>query len=84
MYMTYLIYILFLVIFLSILLIIMRSSRENFDTYGNCVNQGYPFDWCLRVPIDVYDTKSTCWCPAGQKIYERYGRCYCQTYTDSI
>lgn len=84
MYMNNLIYILIFVVVLSIALDSLRSVRENFDTYGSCVSQGYPFEWCLRVPVDVYDTESLCWCPAGQKIYERYGRCYCQTYADSV
>lgn len=63
--------------------VLPHTVRENFDTYGSCVAQGYNFDWCLRAPVDVYDTDSMCWCPPGQKIYKRYGRCYCQTYTDN-
>lgn len=87
MYMNYMIYILALIVaiivILSLVFELLRSARENFDTYGSCVNQGYPFDWCLRVPVDVYNSESLCWCPAGQKIYKHYGRCYCQTYADS-
>ena len=80
MYMNTLIYIFAFVLIISVIIYSIRSVRENFDTYGSCVAQGYPFEWCLHVPVDVKDIDSLCSCPAGQKIYKRYGRCFCQTY----
>lgn len=51
---------------------------ESFDSYQNCLNQGYHMDFCLKSPLE---TEGTCGCPSGQKPYTRYGRCYCQTYS---
>ena len=65
--------ILFLLIF--IFLISLGIGRENFENYNSCKNQGYPLEFCMNAPNENY-----CICPAGQKIYKRYGRCYCQTY----
>lgn len=56
---------------------ILFKQVENFDSYQNCLNQGYPMNFCLKSPLEV---NGTCGCPSGQKAYVRYGRCYCQTY----
>lgn len=80
MYMKYFIYIILLIMILLFSIVSLKTAKEGFNTYDNCVSQGYPLDWCLRSPIDVYDSESLCSCPAGQKIYKRYGRCLCQTY----
>ena len=28
-----------------------QKSIENFESYTNCIDQGYPNDFCLQVPI---------------------------------
>lgn len=56
---------------------ILFKQVENFDSYQNCLNQGYHMKFCLHSPLE---TKGVCGCPSGQKPYKRYGRCYCQTY----
>jgi len=74
-------YILFFIITLILMLKPLRSIKEGFDSYDNCIAQGYPYDWCLKVPIEWENTDTICSCPDGQKVYNRYGRCYCQTYS---
>ena len=66
-----------LIIFLIIVLIIFNIIRntENFDVYNTCVNQGYPYKWCLDSPYEI----DTCSCPPGLKLIKRYGRCYCRS-----
>lgn len=28
-----------------------HSNREGFESYANCLSQGYPNEFCLQVPI---------------------------------
>ena len=53
----------------------MISKTENFDVYNTCVNQGYPYKWCLDAPYEI----DTCSCPPGLNLIKRYGRCYCRS-----
>lgn len=72
----------FKIILLLLLIIfsLLCKTIEPYDVYDTCTNQGYPYKWCLEAPYE----KNTCICPPGQKIYKRYGRCYCQTYATRI
>jgi hypothetical protein len=49
------IFLLLLVICFFILFYITIKSfeRESFESYDNCVNQGYPQNFCLHVPIQA-------------------------------
>lgn len=49
------------------------------QTTNNCTSLGYPLQWCEQANQNNSAT-DICVCPPGQKIYKRYGRCYCQTY----
>lgn len=64
------------VLLIFIILICCFKNIETFDTYNTCQNQGYPADFCTKSPRE----NQFCSCPAGQKLYKRYGICYCQTY----
>lgn len=68
----------YLILIVLLLLFILGFNKisERFDVYDTCTNQGYPYQWCLNAPYEI----NTCSCPPGQKLYKRYGRCYCQTY----
>lgn len=48
-------------------------------TTNNCTNLGYPVKWCEQAN-QTNSAADICVCPPGEKIYKRYGRCYCQTY----
>ena len=43
-------------IFLLLICIILfnasrHSSKEGFESYNNCIEQGYPMDFCIKTPI---------------------------------
>ena len=59
-----------------LLLINYHTHCEGFSPYDNCINQGYPYQWCLDSPRESVP----CTCPAGQAVYMRHGICYCQSY----
>ena len=44
------IYILF-VIFFIVYLVCPKNIIEGFESLTNCLDQGYPKDWCLQTPI---------------------------------
>lgn len=81
----------YLILFTMMLLNISSTfpAREAFTNYfpssyfkhttNNCTNLGYPVKWCEQANQNNYTT-DICVCPPGEKIYKRYGRCYCQTY----
>ena len=66
-------------LFIVVLVITQDKTQEGFNPYDTCIGQGYPTDWCLKsaAPDNAADP---CMCPPGQKLYRRYGTCYCQTY----
>lgn len=71
--------ILSLILFIVVLVITHPKKIEGFNPYDTCIDQGYPMEWCLKtgVPNNASDP---CVCPPGQKLYRRYGTCYCQGY----
>lgn len=71
--------ILSLILFVVVLIVTQPKTKEPFNPYDTCIAQGYPMEWCLRVPAPD-SASDPCVCPPGQKLYRRYGTCYCQTY----
>tara|TARA_Y100000287_G_C14223737_1_gene357768 strand:- start:1334 stop:1570 length:237 start_codon:yes stop_codon:yes gene_type:complete len=71
--------ILSLIIFLVVLVITQPKIKEAFNTYDICVDQGYPVEWCFKAATPN-NAAGPCVCPPGQKLYRRYGTCYCQSY----
>ena len=41
-------------IFILILAICRPQVVEGYQSYDECVNQGYPLDFCLQVPAQAY------------------------------
>ena len=66
-------------LFIAILVYTQPKLKEGYNPYDICIDQGYPTEWCFRSPAPN-DSKGPCACPPGQKLYRRYGTCYCQTY----
>ena len=71
--------ILSLILFIVVLVVTQPKSQEGFNPYDTCIGQGYPTDWCLRAAAPD-NASDPCVCPPGQKLYRRYGTCYCQGY----
>ena len=56
---------------------ILFNKVENFDSYRNCIYQGYNKNFCSNTPLE---TEGPCYCPNGLIPYVRYSRCYCKAY----
>ena len=71
--------ILLFLLFLVVLTVTHDKVQEAFNPYDTCIGQGYPTNWCLKAAAPD-STTDPCVCPSGQKLYRRYGTCYCQGY----
>jgi len=48
-------YILFIIIILVCIYQQLKTKTvEGYQSYDECVNQGYPLDFCLQVPVQAY------------------------------
>jgi hypothetical protein len=45
------IYLISIIVLVFIYYYYQKKSIENFESYTNCIDQGYPNDFCLQVPI---------------------------------
>ena len=79
----------YLVIFLSIIIILFNASvhskkkvKENFESYENCVRQGYPNSFCMQTPIISKVDYGYCKCANGEfgSYHVGDGKCYCSLY----
>lgn len=66
-------------LFIAVLVFTQNKTREGFSPYDTCTGQGYPTHWCLKAAAPG-NAADPCVCPPGQKLYRRYGTCYCQSY----
>mgnify|MGYP006114276313 CR=1 FL=1 len=55
---------------------------EPFESYENCVQQGYPNDFCLQTPIQSKVNYGYCKCVDGNfgSFHMDDGKCYCYLY----
>jgi len=77
----------YLIIILSIFIIIFNSAQprsiiEGYESYENCVRQGYPNDFCMQTPIKSKLGESYCKCANGEygSFHMGDGKCYCYLY----
>lgn len=66
-------------LFVVILIVTNKKVQEAFNPYDTCIGQGYPIKWCLEAG-STDSASDPCVCPPGQKLYRRYGTCYCQGF----
>ena len=61
---------------------IPRSIKEGYESYENCVRQGYPNTFCMRTPIKSKMGESYCKCANGEfgSFHIGDGKCYCYLY----
>lgn len=50
----YILLILFAIIAARIYYLFGRKTEEGFESFVNCKRQGYPHDFCMRVPVQAY------------------------------
>jgi hypothetical protein len=74
-------------IFLLLIFIILfnssrHSSKEGFESYNNCIEQGYPMDFCIRTPIQSKVDNGYCSCADGYfgSWHMGEGKCYCYMF----
>jgi hypothetical protein len=74
-------------IFLLLIFIILfnssrHSSKEGFESYNNCVEQGYPMDFCIKTPIQSKVDHGYCSCADGYfgSWHMGEGKCYCYLF----
>ena len=77
----------YLIIILSIFVIIFnsaqpRSIKEGYESYENCVRQGYPNNFCMQTPIKSMVDYGYCKCVNGEfgSYHMGDGKCYCSLY----
>lgn len=70
-------FILLFLLFVVILIVTQNKVQETFNPYDTCISQGYPMKWCLKASTP-YSAADPCVCPPEQKLYRRYGTCYCR------
>jgi len=57
------------------------SFRENYQSLTDCLNQGYPKDFCIQTPIQAVISDSYCNCANGQLgTYKHRNQCYCYPF----
>ena len=72
-------YIIFFSIFLAFVLFFEKSTIEGYESLTNCIDQGYPKDWCMKTPIQSQIDDGYCYCGNGQLGTFQYdGKCYFQ------
>jgi hypothetical protein len=77
-------------IVLIIFYIIVKSNYkqlnlENYENWTDCVNQGYPKDWCLFTPDPLNPSPGYCNC--GGNRYSGYrvnGNCNCYLHNPQL
>ena len=76
-YLTSIIILLLIIIFANW----ASPRREGYESLTNCIDQGYPKDWCLKTPIQSQIDDGYCYCGNGQLGTYRYGgKCYCAPF----
>ena len=77
------------IIFLIFLFIIVISifsckstNKEGFESYTNCIEQGYPMDFCIKTPIQSQVDNGYCSCADGYfgSWHMGDGKCYCYLF----
>ena len=59
----------------------VKRNTEGFDTHTACVNQGYPYDFCMRTPPQMLQGEQYCNCANGQiGTRTQPGMCSCFPY----
>lgn len=82
--MNYALYIIFGILILSTILYLiykykfLYKTTEPFNTIDNCIEKGYPEEFCNKLPYEIND--ELCGCPYGFNSSRRYGRCECIHY----
>lgn len=60
---------------------VVKGNREGFQAVENCLNQGYPHDFCMHTPLDSIQGGDYCNCANGQLgIRPQPGLCSCFPY----
>ncbi len=75
-----LIFLIVILLVLTLIHIVRYSSRnrEGYESITNCVDQGYPRSFCLKVPIQSVIGDGYCYC-ANRQLGTRKsdGNCHC-------
>ena len=73
------------VVVLAFVLWASSSSKEGFQSVVNCVDQGYPSDFCMRVPAQAVISSGYCECANGQLgTQSQPGVCSCFPFNPTL
>lgn len=71
-----------------LLLAILGSSiavKEGYQSLTNCLDQGYPRDFCMQTPIQSVIDDGYCECGNGQLgTYRTENKCYCYPFNPTF
>jgi hypothetical protein len=72
----------FLICILLLSLLFSSKTIEGFESYENCVQQGYPNSFCMEGPIISKVDYGYCKCADGRfgSFHMDNGTCYCYLY----
>ncbi len=72
-------YILF--IFINYIFTNITPTKENYQSLTDCLNQGYPNDFCINTPIQSVISDKYCNCSNGQLgTYKFNNQCFCYPF----
>ena len=58
-----------------------KQIVEGYQSFTDCLNQGYPKDFCIQTPIQSVISESYCNCANGQLgTYKHDNQCYCYPF----
>ena len=67
-----------LIIFFVNYIVYPSNIVEGFESLTNCINQGYPKDWCMQTPLQSVLSSGSCYCGNRQLgTYQSDGKCHC-------
>lgn len=77
------IFLIFLFLFIMIIYSLCNNTiKEGFESYTNCIEQGYPMDFCIKTPIESQVDNGYCSCADGYfgSWHMDDGKCYCYLF----
>jgi len=58
-----------------------KQIVEGYQSFTDCLNQGYPKDFCIQTPVQSVISDSYCNCVNGQLgTYKHDNQCYCYPF----
>jgi|TARA_B110000285_G_scaffold196235_1_gene227065 hypothetical protein len=69
-------------VFILTLFIPYLTTKEGFQSYPACIEEGYPMDFCMKTPVESTSGSNFCSCGSGffGSFHMDDGKCYCYLF----